>query len=349
MPRAFAYNPSEFPISGVDLYGELAVQNLDLDFSSSPGGIDWWMGPDEDGGYVIAGIVPSGDYPTPLGNVGTVQFWKTATLNDIEFISLAQNITGQTFTSSANAKTWLESNSYWTNYSAILPALYYDVDVLASYPGSGSSIYNIGTGGSMDGTLNSIIVFDWGLGAGAKSFDFDGSSSFIQFSNYNFGDTFTVTGWFYPKALQTDNNNIISNSGLNPASSGFRMGWNDYLSSNSAMNFSGGNGLSGNTSSTTSGVVPGGGWSMLTFVFDRLTPSIKFYKNASEYSTASGGSPLSGISTNNPDWYIGSVAGLSYFLNGYMGEIKVFSTLLDDTQILDEFNATSGRYLASYY
>lgn len=347
MTRAFAYNPSGFPISGVDLYGTLAVQNLDLDYSSKPGGIDWWMGPDEDGGYVIAGTVPSGDYPTPLGNVGTVQFWKTATLDNTEFVSLAQNISGQSFANPLDAKTWLESNSYWTNYSAILPALYYDVDVLASYPGSGSSIYNIGTGGSMDGGLNSISVFDWGFGGGAKSFAFDGISSFIQFNDYNFGDTFTVTGWFNPTSPQMDNNNIISNSGLNPASPGFRMGWNNYLSSDLAMNFSGGNGLSGNTSSTTSGVVPGGGWSMLTFVFNRLSPSIKFYRNASEYPTASGGSPLSGINTHNLNWYIGSVSGLSYFMSGFMGEIKVFNTLLDDTQILDEFNATAGRYLSN--
>ena len=119
--RPFAYNPST-AISGTTQYGTLAVgDSPDLDYSSGAGGVRWWNGPDEDLGYCIGTSVPDGDQPTPEGNNGTVQFWRTNGFDDNEFISLSNVVTGQNFTGSTQAKTYLNSNGYWTSYLSVTP------------------------------------------------------------------------------------------------------------------------------------------------------------------------------------------------------------------------------------
>jgi hypothetical protein len=59
-----AYNPSLSPISGTTQVGQLAVGTANQDYSISPGGVTWWMGPDEDLGYVIAVPVSGNTQPT---------------------------------------------------------------------------------------------------------------------------------------------------------------------------------------------------------------------------------------------------------------------------------------------
>jgi len=115
--RQFAYNPTQASISGATLVGTLAVGSSALNYSSNPGGITWWMGPEESTGYVIATVVPNANFPTPIGNVGTVQFWRTSALSDSEFKGLAQYITGQSFVDAAAAKTYLNNNNYWTSWA----------------------------------------------------------------------------------------------------------------------------------------------------------------------------------------------------------------------------------------
>jgi hypothetical protein len=65
----FAYNPgwpSYSPISGTEQVQNLAVGTSDQDYSTNPGGVTWWNGPDEDLGYVIAYSQPDGLHPTPV-------------------------------------------------------------------------------------------------------------------------------------------------------------------------------------------------------------------------------------------------------------------------------------------
>jgi hypothetical protein len=113
--RAFAYNPGPTTIAGVTNIGTIAVGVSALNYSASPGGLTWWMGPEESSSYVIAKDVPTQNFPTPLGNVGGVQFWSSIN-TDEAFRSLVQTISGTAQASAANASTWLSSNGYWTNW-----------------------------------------------------------------------------------------------------------------------------------------------------------------------------------------------------------------------------------------
>ena len=62
--RAFAYNPSETAPIGATQYVNLAIQSSG--WNPTSGGLNWWNGPDEDLGYVIARSIPAGNHPTPV-------------------------------------------------------------------------------------------------------------------------------------------------------------------------------------------------------------------------------------------------------------------------------------------
>lgn len=116
--RPFAYNTGS-TISGTEQVGNIAIGTPTSGFTST--GLQWWMGPDEDLGYVIAHQTPSGTQPNPLGIPAYVGFWRTSGKTDNSFISLSQYIssftgTAQTFATATAAKNWLNSSGYWTSY-----------------------------------------------------------------------------------------------------------------------------------------------------------------------------------------------------------------------------------------
>jgi len=113
--RPFAYNTGA-PIAGTEQVGSLAVGYPSGGFS----GFEWWNGPDEDLGYVIACSVPGDTQPTPVAGVdASVGFFQSGALTENSFISLANVVaspSGGPFASGSAAKTWLNSNGYWTSF-----------------------------------------------------------------------------------------------------------------------------------------------------------------------------------------------------------------------------------------
>jgi hypothetical protein len=116
--RPFSYNPTSASITGTTNVGTLCIGVSALNYSANPGGLTWWMGPDEDNSYVIAKDVSTSEFPTPVGNVGNVQFWRCAN-NDNSFRELVGIISGSPKDSVLAATDWLTLNNYWTNYTNI--------------------------------------------------------------------------------------------------------------------------------------------------------------------------------------------------------------------------------------
>jgi hypothetical protein len=64
LSRPFAYNTTG-PISGTDQVGDLAIGYPTSGFDSTPG-VQWWIGPSEATGYVIAKPIVLGNQPTQV-------------------------------------------------------------------------------------------------------------------------------------------------------------------------------------------------------------------------------------------------------------------------------------------
>lgn len=116
MPRPFAYNPSQTSIAGTTQLTNLAIGVDEQDYSSRPGNVTWWMGPDETDAYIICLPVPAGNHPTPVGNVGTVKFWKSTNFTDLGFLTLINTMSSQALATASDAYDWCQTNGYWTNY-----------------------------------------------------------------------------------------------------------------------------------------------------------------------------------------------------------------------------------------
>ena len=130
--RPFAYNPnSGTTYTGTTQIGNIAVATVSNFLSI---GLQWYMGPDEDLGYVVA-------YPYQSTRP---QFWRSKEKTDSSFIDLCRKQFKQVFSTGADAKTWLNNNGYWTSYVSSSPSL---VQVLQ---------LNVG-----DGTWNTPQVNNW--------------------------------------------------------------------------------------------------------------------------------------------------------------------------------------------
>jgi len=117
--RPFSYNTGS-TISGTIQIGNLAIGYPDVGFEST--GLEWWNGPDEDLGYVIAQQVPNNSQPTPVsGKTASVGFFRSETKTESSFINLTNSLFKQTFTTGDECKTYLNNNGYWTSWIVSTP------------------------------------------------------------------------------------------------------------------------------------------------------------------------------------------------------------------------------------
>ena len=119
--RAFTYNTGA-PIAGTQQVGDLAVGTPTIGFPATD--MDWWNGPDEELGYVIAHTSPSGNQPNPLFKPAYVGFWRSPLLTEASFIGLAEYVSAtvgppQVFTAGTEANTWLTANGFWSSYQDV--------------------------------------------------------------------------------------------------------------------------------------------------------------------------------------------------------------------------------------
>jgi len=85
--------------------------------------IRFWMGPDEDSGYVIGQSLTASTQTTPvIPSTAQLGFYRTQGQNQTGLVNLAAavsrvNGTPQTFTGGTEAVLWLTGNGYWTSAS----------------------------------------------------------------------------------------------------------------------------------------------------------------------------------------------------------------------------------------
>lgn len=121
--RPFAFNTGS-TISGTNQFGQIAVGGPNAgNYSNNYGGVRWFMGPDEDEGWVIAQSVPTLDQPNPDNAPAGVGFFRTSGFSDSGFIELVNVIAAGSgfFSASTDSYNWLISNGYWTSFTPPTP------------------------------------------------------------------------------------------------------------------------------------------------------------------------------------------------------------------------------------
>jgi len=103
-------------ISGTTQVGDLAINEAEVEYSANFGGLQWWGGPDQTNGYVIAFPVPSCDRPTPVfGVTACVGFKRSLLLTEESFVQLANSFVGgppAPFADGNAASTYLTNNGF---------------------------------------------------------------------------------------------------------------------------------------------------------------------------------------------------------------------------------------------
>lgn len=174
--RPFAYNTGA-PIPGTEQVGSLAV-GIPTNGFASTGIAEWWNGPDEALGYVIAEAVPGDTQPTPVPPVtASVGFFRSDALTEASFVSLTNGLFNQNFTTGDQCRSYLNTNGYWTSWGLATLGLTIQLDAnnSSSYPGAGTTVYDIT--GSYNHTLTNA---PYTLLSGVKCFDVNGSTSNVR-------------------------------------------------------------------------------------------------------------------------------------------------------------------------
>jgi hypothetical protein len=122
--KIFAYNTGA-PISGTSQVGDIAISDIATQYSDNYGGVQWWGGPDETNGYVIAHTDPTGGHNGEPSTPAYLGFWRSSALTDQSFLDLCNSIPPRIgyppFTNTSDASAWLAANGYWTSFNSITP------------------------------------------------------------------------------------------------------------------------------------------------------------------------------------------------------------------------------------
>ena len=221
--RAFTYNNGP-AIGNNGQLGDLAIGRLGDNYDTSPGGKTWWGGADENQFYYIVKDVPASNFPTPVGNLGSAQFWgferETAgsgptTGDETNFINLTNNITNNSFVYASSSGEYLFDNGYYTNYP--YPIVEFDSFPVNSNYGTTRITYgetneelyfieNITAGN--DNNNPSVAIAEYNGGSGGQDYSYSGSLPPT-------GSNSTYNRGFFDLVIDNDNNYLYSSNGKN--------------------------------------------------------------------------------------------------------------------------------------
>ena len=324
--RPFAYNTGS-SIPGTEQVGDLAVGWPTSGFSGT--GLQWWNGPDEETGYVIAKPVPSGTQPTQFPTGAYIGFSRTSSLDDNEFIALANSITNDGYTNASEAAVGLQDNGYWSSYLA--PVLSLDAGNVLSYPGTGTTWTDL-VGGK---TFSLINGPGYDPGNGGKFYFYANGGQYAQCNtSLPYLSTWSIGVWHYydgtnvgsAPCIVTENYPGITgqiNYSLGDNNGGFSSGFFD-----GSWRVTDGYSLTSNN------------WYYIVGTYDGT--DVKLYVNNTlvDVYNSPGGNPISsqgGIRLMRrwdlPDYW-----------GGYLAKVDIYDRAISSTSISSIWNGTKSRF-----
>jgi hypothetical protein len=329
------------PISGFKNIGKIAID-------TNPGSGDYSLGnfvggvqaSYDDNSYIIisdttTALVDDRSTGNQTGTASPNQptFFASKFKTDESFLRMVNRLparSGQTpFTTGSDAKTWLNTNGYWTSYGSLVTSgltLKLDAADANSYSGTGTTWYDL-----ILPQQNITLV-------NSPSYT-SGTPSYFTFNGTNQRGTGTGTGvvpqtaytksmWFYLNAYQ-DNNLVSSDIGghfifFGPGTGRIYCGhsnWGNYLAYPSASTYN------LNT------------WYYIALTFN-TTDGMKLYLNGTLDSTYTANkSAHTGDGSTN----IGTFGG-SNLLNGRIGKVYCYDRALTASEVLQNYNSDKAHF-----
>lgn len=330
--RPFAYNTGS-TISGTIQVGNLAVGTPTSGFAVT--GLEWWNGPDEDLGYVIAQQVPDDSQPTPVvGQTASLGFFRTNGFDEFEFLNISNKLLGTNYTNTYIASSALTANGFWNSY--VEPLVYLDSGISSSYPGTGSTWFDLTTGNNA--TLINTPTY-------SSSFDgilqFDNTSlEYATIPNIGTIQNWTLEVWVRFTSSLTGQISMVVGNQFNLSSSiNFTIGTNSAPTSYNIVA-----GFFQNGWYNTTGFAPTlNTWYQIVGTYDGST--IRQYVNGS----ASGGTLnvsatlQSGGEVRIMRRWDSSLSSNNLF-KGDLAIVKIYNKVLDSNQINSLWNINKTRF-----
>jgi hypothetical protein len=352
--RLFCYNPHpNGAISGTEQVGDIAAVTGVVVPDTS---LEWWNGPDEDSGYIIAYTDPTGNRPNAPERILAVNytchigFFRTPVKTEQSFVDLTQIVTGNySLTNGSDAKTYLNNNGFWTSYTAsVIPTLdgeYYffmDASDNSSYNGVGPIWYDT-TDNNLPGSLNSGVTFSSNDGG---YFDFDGVDDTVSISdswplNLSTGQYRTFQVWTKIDTLPVSGfKPIFGKLSSSYAFDGYYLAVNSDATIRCATN-----GGSIAKTSTSTATISTGQWYFITFttVISATAGSTKVWLNTTQIISATHGTDTYSEANTFYMGYIGAGVSSQYF-DGKIGSLYIYGKDFDSSLVQNNFDATKTRF-----
>ena len=218
--------------------------------------------------------------------------------------------------------------------------LWLEPDLYASYPGSGTSAYDLSPNRYTATLVNGVTYST----ARAPSFGFNGATNYryINTGQYLSSETFTLSSWF--KSSTTSTYQMLFSKETTAGSP-----WNYRL----FLGVTDGRIYADMTNGTTASLAGStnlcnGVWHNAVFVRSVALDTLYLYVDGTLVTSITDGT--SGNMANNQNVWIGlsaftgaSATG-SYPVNGQIGQSLIYNTALSATQVKQNFNAMRGVY-----
>ena len=216
-------------------------------------------------------------------------------------------------------------------------------ELYASYPGSGTSAYDLSSNRYTTTLVNGVTYST----ARAPSFGFNGATNYryINTGQYLSSETFTLSSWF-KSSVTTTYQMLFSKE----TTAGTPWNYRFYLNLSDGYLVGDINGNGTSSSIVTSTNVCDGVWHNAVFVRSVATDTLYLYVDGEQ--VASQTDTTTGLMANNQNCWIGKSAytggggGVngSYPMNGQIGQSLIYNTALTGIQVNQNFNAMRGVY-----
>jgi len=283
-----------------------------------------------------------------LGNVtASVGFFRTSGFNDNEFVQLANTVSNSNYTTASEASSGLTTNGYWNSYGVVTSnlELYLNPNDSSSYPNSGTTWYDL-SGLSHDTTLEGNPTLPTFVSSPIKSFLFAqsgayGSANRANTSSNFLGDDMTLQCWINTTLVGNDTAHYRLMYIMGAEVGGTGNDWGFGVNNSGKLAF--GNGTNDVTINTTASVNTGA-WINVAVTRTKSTGSISLYINGVLDITSTG--PTSGNTLNAASqiWVGCGQDGPSTSFGGNIGSVLAYSSVLNDSEILTNYNVSKSTY-----